>query len=292
MDLEEMKKRKKELGYTNAMLAEMSGIPLSTVQKIFSGETSSPRYYTVQAITKILENDRRPGSGESDSCLGEGCFDDICEVHETETAYDISGSIGAESSGRSRISDLGYGSKTIDDYIALPEGTRVELINGRFYDMAAPTTIHQAIAAEIYRILKNHVEKKSGKCMPFIAPTDVQLDCDNKTMVQPDVLIICDRKKITKARIVGAPDFIVEIVSPSNAITDVLIKMVKYRDAGVREYWIVFPEEKMIMVYHFEKSGEPKTFTFDDKVPVGIWNSECEIDFRYIFSQIDFMYDR
>ena len=292
MDLEEMKKRKKELGYTNAMLSEMSGIPLSTVQKIFSGETSSPRYYTVQAITKILESDRNPVSAESGSYLDEDCFDDVCEVNEAEGAYDLSGGSGAERAGRSKIPDLGYGSKTIDDYIALPEGTRVELINGRFYDMAAPTTIHQAIAAEIYRILKNHVEKKSGKCMPFIAPTDVQLDCDNKTMVQPDVLIICDRKKITKARIVGAPDFIVEIVSPSNAITDVLIKMVKYRNAGVREYWIVYPEEKMIMVYHFEKSGEPKTYTFDDKVPVGIWNKECEIDFRYIFSQIDFMYDR
>ena len=292
MELEEMKKRKKELGYTNAMLAEMSGIPLSTVQKIFSGETSSPRYYTVQAITKILESGRKPVSAGSGSYLYEGCFDDVCEVNEAEAAYDLSGGIGAERAGRSRIPDLGYGSKTIDDYIALPEGTRVELINGRFYDMAAPTTIHQSIAAEIWHLLKNHIEKNSGKCMPFVAPTDVQLDCDNKTMVQPDVLIVCDRKKITKARIVGAPDFVVEIVSPSNAITDVLIKMVKYRDAGVREYWIVYPEEKMVMVYHFEKNGEPKTYTFDDKVPVGIWNDECEIDFKYIFSQIDFMYDR
>lgn len=127
-------------------------------------------------------------------------------------------------------------------------------------------------------------------CMPFVAPTDVQLDCDNKTMVMPDVLVVCDRSKITKARIVGAPDLVVEIVSPGNAVTDVLIKMRKYQNAGVREYWIVFPDEKQIMVYDFEHGHAPQVYTFEDSVPVGIWGGKCMVDFAYIYSQVEFMY--
>ena len=208
---------------------------------------------------------------------------DISEVHEPEPEADISALVGKVIYGV-------MGTHTIDEYIALPEGTRVELIDGRFYSMSAPTTIHQSIAVEICRLLKNFVEKKGEKCVPFIAPTDVQLDCDDKTMVQPDVLVVCDRSKITRARIVGAPDFVVEIVSPSNSVTDIFVKKDKYQNAGVREYWMVHPENKAVTVYEFEKGPEPKLYTFEDTVPVGIWNGECGIDFGYIYSQIEFMY--
>jgi Uma2 family endonuclease len=178
----------------------------------------------------------------------------------------------------------------MDDYIRLPEGTRVELIDGKFYDMAAPTTVHQGIGFEICYQLKNYVTENGGKCVPFIAPTDVQLDCDDKTMVQPDVLVVCDRSKITRERVVGAPDLVVEIVSPSNVITDVLIKLYKYKNAGVREYWIVFPDEKMVMVYNFEQGTSPVEYTFADSIPVGIWDGKCKIDFERIYDQIGFLY--
>lgn len=308
MTLDEMKKRKKELGYSNARISELSGIPLGTVQKIFSGETLSPRYDTIQAIMKIL--DEYPSASYGLHIFnGDISYDEACEVCEPEPAFEPSlignstlrgrngQSVAAsrsEQTGKNvsgSFLGLGYGDKTIEDYIALPEGTRVELIDGRFYDMAAPTTIHQSIGAEIFRLLKNHIEKNGGRCIPFIAPTDVQIDRDDKSMLQPDVLVVCDRSKITRARIVGAPDLVVEVVSPSNAITDVLLKMVKYRHAGVREYWIVYPDEKMVMTYNFEKGEEPGTYTFADSVPIAIWDGRYEIDFSYIFSQIDFMYD-
>ena len=288
MTIEEMKNRKKELGYSNSRLSELSGVPIGTVQKIFSGETSSPRYKTIQALIKVLEKDLSPKYlNDVDYNYNREGINIVCEA---EPAYNAN---YHQRRTYSYLSGFGYdkGEKTIEDYIALPEGTRVELIDGRFYDMAAPTTIHQSLGAEICHLLKSYISMNGGKCVPFIAPTDVQLDCDNKTVVQPDVLVVCDRSKITKARIVGAPDLIIEIVSPSNAITDILIKLIKYRRAGVREYWIIYPDEKIIMVYYFEKGTEMKSYTFEDTVPVGIWNGQCSIDFKEIYSQIDFMYD-
>ena len=88
-------------------------------------------------------------------------------------------------------------------------------------------------------VLKPHT---GNKCVPFVAPTDVQLDCDDKTMVQPDVLVVCDRSKITKERIVGAPDLVMEVISPSRVTVDIFIKVQKYKNAGVREYWLVFKQ--------------------------------------------------
>ena len=280
MTIDEMKKRKKELGYSNAKLAELSGVPVGTVQKVLSGETESPRYCTVQALTKALE---------------EINWDDINELREAEPAYSFKPNAhNYESSvlcSPTAAFGDGEGDKTIDDYMALPEGTRVEMINGHFYNMAAPTTIHQRIRDEIFAEFRGFIRQKGGRCIAFTSPTDVQLDCDNKTMVQPDVLVVSDRNKITKERIVGAPDLTVEVVSPSNPLMDALVKMIKYRDAGVREYWIVFPDEKRVMVYDFEKSAAPKTYSFEEKVPVNIWDGDCEVDFKFIYSQIDFMYD-
>lgn len=275
MTIEEMKKRKKELGFSCKKISELSKVPLATLQKIFSGKTASPRYDTIQALTGVLAYTPHYVS-ESVST------EDISFVSEPQPEYNAN--------PIRQIREKGP--HTIDEYIALPEGTRVELIDGQFYNMAAPTTIHQNIGTELWALFKDYIRTNGGKCVPFVAPTDVQLDCDNKTMVQPDVLVVCDRDKITKARIVGAPDLIVEIVSPSNACIDVLIKMLKYKKAGVREYWIIFPEEKMVMVYNFEKNDEPKQFTFDDIVPVEIWDGKCCIDFKYIYSQVEFIYEK
>ena len=270
MTIEEMKQRKKELGYSYEKISELSGVPVGTLQKIFSGETSSPRYKTIMALSDVL-----------------GDRDNIYEVHESAVAYNADHKKGKKNDASTSIYE---GEKTLDDYLALPEGTRIELIDGKFYDMAAPTTIHQSIGFEICYLLKNYVSKKGGKCVPFVAPTDVQLDCDNRTMVQPDVLVVCDRNKITRARIVGAPDLVVEVVSPTNMVTDVMIKLFKYKNAGVREYWIVYPDEKRVTVFDFAKDIGPKDYSFEDTIPVAIWDGDCKIDFSYIYSQIEFMY--
>ena len=183
------------------------------------------------------------------------------------------------------------GDKTLEDYIALPEGARVEMIDGVFYDMAAPTFVHQRVSYLIGKAFDNYISVNGGRCIMSIAPTDVQLNCDNRTMVQPDVLVVCDRKKLTQERVVGVPDLVVEVVSPGNHQMDEILKLMKYRDAGVREYWLVFPEEKRVVVYPFETSIEPVTYSFEQKVPVGIWKGDCEVDFQEIYEQIRFLYE-
>ena len=194
-----------------------------------------------------------------------------------------------ESEGTSALNSNGFGNNTIEDYLKLPEGTRVELIDGVFYDMAAPTMAHQKIITAVANVLESYIDSNNGKCVSFVGPTDVQLDKDDKTMVQPDIMVTCDRTKFTKARLVGAPDFVIEVLSPSNWYNDTTRKFLKYKNAGVREYWIIMPENRKVLVYYFAKSDLPTEYTFSDEIPVNIWEGKCKIDFKKIYDKISFM---
>ena len=119
--------------------------------------------------------------------------------------------------------------------------------------------------------------------MPFVSPIDVQLDCDNKTMVQPDVLILCDRSKLLRRCIMGAPDFIIEILSPSTKKKDAHLKLHKYREAGVREYWMVDLEKERVLVYFFEQDELPTIYGADMEIPVGIFGGELKLIMADIF---------
>lgn len=184
------------------------------------------------------------------------------------------------------------GEFTVEDYYKLPDDVRVELIDGVLYDMAVPTWIHQLIATRISVKIDAHIQKKKGECIVLAMPMDVQLDRDERTMVQPDVLVLCDRDKIRKRSLYGEPDFVVEILSPSTRKKDISIKLRKYKNAGVREYWIVDPDKKIIYVYEFAKCEFPVMYTFEDKVPVGILGGECEVDFAEIYRYVEFLYEQ
>jgi len=266
MNIQEMKERKRELGYSNAMVAELSGVPLGTVQKIFSGATSSPRYETLRALEAIF----RTPSSETYSYSGETSS----TVQESTAPYRTKN----------------QGEYTLDDYYNLPEDKRFELIDGVIYDMTAPTTIHQAILGRIYAQLLYHIDAKGGNCLPMISPVDVQLDCDDRTMVEPDVIIVCDRSKIIRRCVYGAPDFVLEVLSQSTRKKDMFIKLNKYLNAGVREYWIVDPDKKTVMVYDFEHD-DYRLSSFSEKIPVSVLDGECLIDFANLYDHISFMYE-
>lgn len=169
---------------------------------------------------------------------------------------------------------------TIEDIYHLPDGQRAELIDGELYGMATPNRIHQKLVMVLSNSIFSYINGKNGDCEVYAAPFAVFLNADNEIYLEPDISVICDKEKLTKEGCQGAPDWIIEIVSPSSIRMDYYIKLFQYRMAGVREYWIVDPDKKRIIVYHFECDTVAE-YTFSDKVKVGIYE-DFEIDFAGI----------
>lgn len=167
---------------------------------------------------------------------------------------------------------------TIDNIYHLPEGQRAEIVDGQMYMMAPPSRRHQRIVGELYTIINNYIKKKNGKCEVDIAPFAVFLNEDDKNYVEPDISVICDENKLNDRGCSGAPDWIIEVVSPGSRRMDYIIKLFKYRTAGVREYWIVDPEKNRITVYDFDEENGDE-YNFDSIVPCGIYG-DLAIDFK------------
>lgn len=173
---------------------------------------------------------------------------------------------------------------TYADMLKIDDGNRYELIDGDLYLMASPSTLHQEIILEIAHQLKTFLKGK--KCRAFIAPLDVKLSGqeDDKEIfvVQPDIMIVCDPNKIKEKNILGAPDVVMEVLSPSNASHDRLIKLNLYQKFGVKEYWMISLEDKLISVYSLNEHGIytiSEVKYLDEKVKVNIYN-ECYIDLK------------
>ena len=142
------------------------------------------------------------------------------------------------------------GKFTYADYSAWPENERWELIDGVPYSMAAPSMAHQIVTREIFAQL--HTFFRDKPCQVFFAPFSVRLNAGeaDDTVVEPDILVVCDENKLKDGKsVVGAPDFIVEVLSPSTAKHDLLTKHFLYQRSGVREYWIADPDDKILMTY-------------------------------------------
>ncbi len=159
---------------------------------------------------------------------------------------------------------------TIDDIYALPEGERAELIDGQIYYMAPPSRLHQDIVSNLHYQIKDYIIKNKGICKVYPSPFAVFLNADDETYVEPDISVICDRNKLTDKGCSGSPDWIIEIVSPSSKYMDYFTKLFKYRNAGVKEYWIVDPDKQMVSVYAFEKNTVEQ-YSFGEEIPVGIY---------------------
>ena len=170
---------------------------------------------------------------------------------------------------------------TIDDIYNLPEGERAELIDGVIYNMSPPSFRHQYLSSKLISKIDQYINTKKGNCIVIGAPFAVFLNADNTNYVEPDISIICDRTKIDSKGCMGAPDWIIEIISPSTKQNDYGIKLFKYCNSGVREYWIVDPLKNRIIVYNFENKTTVEEYSFTDKVKAGIYE-DFEIDFSEI----------
>ena len=273
MTIEEMKELKKKCGYSNEQIADWSGVPLGTVQKIFSGVTQCPRYSTLQALEKVFAEHTVTKKT-------------LYDYHGSDSQY---GSFRVEESIVPYLAGKQQGEYTTAEYYALPDDRRVELIDGVFYDMSAPEFVHQGVGGEVYRQIANFIRENKGECVVRMSPIDVCLDCDDRTMVQPDVVIVCDKGKIKRWGIIGAPDFVLEVLSPSTGRKDKHKKLAKYLNAGVREYWMIDPDKKMLMVYNFEDAEviSPMICGLSGKMQVGIYEDRLEIDLDLVAEMIE-----
>ena len=163
---------------------------------------------------------------------------------------------------------------TVADIESLPEGQRAELIDGDMYLLASPARIHQRISGHLYHTILTHIEQKKMPCDAYAAPFPVYIGGaeDHYNYVEPDISVICDKTKLTDKGCIGAPDWIIEIVSPSSIQKDYYHKLFLYRTAGVREYWIIDPDKQKVRTYLF---GDFSTgdYSFEDSIPVGISDS-------------------
>ena len=160
---------------------------------------------------------------------------------------------------------------TIDDIYALPDGERAELIDGKIYYMAPPNTKHQRLVSDLHYQIRDFIQQNNGGCEVFPAPFAVFLNDNNKDYVEPDISVICDKNKITDNGCNGAPDWVIEIVSPSSKLMDYFTKLFKYRTSGVREYWIIDPIKERVTVYFFEKESVEE-YSFGTDIQTGIYN--------------------
>lgn len=170
---------------------------------------------------------------------------------------------------------------TLEQYEMLPEDTRIEVFDGIPYNTASPSQIHQTILTELLVFIRTYLRKNGDKCQIFPSPFDVILSEQPLTIVQPDLMVICDKNKLDGKRCNGAPDFIIEIVSPSNPSDDYIRKLYYYKNYGVREYWIVDPKRKTITVNYFEADVISLTYPFTAMIKVHIYD-DLLIDFSII----------
>lgn len=312
MTIEEMKKWKRTLGMTSEEISNISGIPLSTVQKIFSGVTRSPRKATLDAILSALEHKAEmegfsirtfsalqaqdseaesPSGKEYENPGGRSLY---TADHSTEYPDRLEESAGIYRVEKKEMPrEKKQGEYTLEDYYALPDERRVELIDGVIYDMSAPAIIHQKILGELFILFRECMDRHEGKCEVYLSPCDVRLDRDNRTMVQPDLLVVCEEYDIGAKAFDGAPDLTLEILSPSTRSKDMLLKLHKYANAGVREYWIVDPDRQTVLVYDLEHEDYyPEKYSFEDRIPIRISGGECSIDFSRIMRRIERYYKK
>ena len=183
---------------------------------------------------------------------------------------------------------------TYGDYLNWPEDERWELMDGVAYDMSpAPSRIHQEILGEIFRVISNYLIDKN--CKIYVAPFDVRLpkgyekkEEEIDTVVQPDIVVVCDLSKLDDRGCKGSPDLVIEIVSPSTAPNDYIKKLDLYERHLVTEYWIVHPVDKIVMVYKLRndgKYGKPEIYSEEYRIKVGIFGGELSLELKTIFKE-------
>lgn len=167
---------------------------------------------------------------------------------------------------------------TIADIEALPDGERAELIDGEMFMMATPMTVHQRILVKLVFEIETYIRKNKGNCELLPAPFGVFIKKDERNYVEPDISVICHGDKLDEKGCHGAPDWVIEIVSPSSRKMDYVRKTALYQETGVREYWIVDPDRETVTIYEADRWDIPSCHSFSERIQTGIYK-DLYLDF-------------
>ena len=252
MTVDDLKKKKEEAGMTTAALSKLSGVPVGTINKILNGETKSPRCDTLSALEQALDS-----AGKfSDKKLSDKKIS-VQKTSEQRFSQIV------------RESGASYGVEEPD--------VRTELMDGEWICPGSPTVGHQVLISQLVLQLERFIEDQHGSCLVLPAPFHIYPDGDQKTVLQPDLSVVCDRERLCRDGLMGAPDLVMEITSSFTRRRDLGRKMCRYQEAGVREYWVLDIKTRKILVYCFEQDELPAVYSFEDEIPVSIWEGKLRI---------------
>ena len=297
LTIEEMNQIRQNYGISYEEIQKgCEDVSISSIQKIFGGYVDKPRRVTIEKLSRYFETfikeNRRPVYDNG------GLASDNRYVAEQSNYFTKGSSVvditqNKEDGPTGLLGEIftqrGY---TYSDYakLELPEGVRVEVVDGYLYKMDAPNIVHQDIAGEVFFVIRDYIKRHKGKCKVIMSPVDVRLEYDkgDMTVVQPDLIVVCEQNKIeNRKNVKGAPDFVLEVISQSSRKMDMYVKMTKYKENGVREYWLVDYENDKIIKYDFENNDNITMYTFKDKVPVEIYDRKLVIDFKEIKEYVE-----
>lgn len=283
MTIDELIARKKALGYTNEQIAQLSGVPFGTVQKIFGRQTSSPRADTLRKLESVLfgrlysfSTQQYVGEylGEPPMIYGTSALDGrYSNNNEEDGEWSNEGVIA-----RAYMPHKKQGEYTVDDVQLIPSDIRFELIDGYIIDVGTPSLEHQTLLEEINSQIDQFIRENHGECLSFITPLPVITDDNYKTEVHPDLIIKCPKEDNDGHYVFNEtiPNFIIEVLSPSTKRFDTHIKLKKYMRDGVKEYWVIDLLRRDVTVHSL--NGPLRLYTFDDAIPVNIYDGKLQID--------------
>lgn len=301
MELSDLKRRKNNLKLTVGQLALLANLPVGTVSKIMTGETQNPSYLTVDILDKTLakkEMEARINAYRNamtkyikehpdEVFIYEEFEKKYREEHKLNRKaipyatpdndpYWISGNLALEAP-KAETKEEGY--ITYDEFRTMDkraEGVHYELLDGQLITNEAASPIHQKLAHKLGFVIESYITTNNGPCELY-PETGVHFPEDEDTYLIPDISVVCDPDNVTDEYII-APDWIIEVTSPSTHKLDYRDKMIKYQENGVREYWIVDLKKKATIVYINENEGDISIYGFEDDIPVYIYDGKLKIN--------------
>lgn len=288
MTVEEIRKRKKRLKLTTQQLAILAELPLGTVSKILTGETKNPSYLTIEKLEATIEKEEMLArveayqkamhqyflehpEDEGNQKKFEEIYRKVNRLNDAPIPYAVPKDEEPVMYGSLALRDQRM---TINELSKMGESRDLQLIDGQLIVSEMAGVSHQRMVKRLGRAISDFVEKKQGTCEVFDVGVNVYLDEDEYTLVIPDLAVVCNPSQITERGVVGAPDWVIEVVSPSTRQNDYHKKLHKYMDAGVREYWIVDMDRRMVSVCINGEPMQVTIYSFEDEIPVHIYGGD------------------